>query len=89
MSGPDKGEKLISIWTWCGALVAVYGVLLVGIGVYYLIRPETQTVTAHLNPSLWWGGVMLVSGIALLTGPRLAVRMSDRGQSNDRREDGP
>ena len=88
MSEPEEGGKLISIWTWCGALVALYGVLLVGIGVYYLIHPETATVTAHLNPSLWWGGVMLVSGIALLTGPRLAERLGDRGGKNDRHEEG-
>ncbi len=72
MSGSK--EELVSIWTWCGGLVAVYGVLLTGLGVYYVYYPETQTVTAHLNPSLWWGAVMLVSGAALLGLPRLAAR---------------
>ena len=67
-------QELISIWTWCGALVAVYGVLLVGIGVYYVYYPEAQTVTGHLNPSLWWGAIMVVSGAALLGIPKLAGR---------------
>jgi drug/metabolite transporter (DMT)-like permease len=73
MSGSK--QELISIWTWCGALVAVYGVLLVGMGVYYVFYPETQTVTAHLNPSLWWGAVMVVSGATLLVAPKLAARV--------------
>jgi uncharacterized membrane protein HdeD (DUF308 family) len=55
--------------------VAVYGVLLVGMGVYYVFYPETQTVTAHLNPSLWWGAVMVVSGATLLVAPKLAARV--------------
>ena len=73
MSGAK--EELISIWTWCGSLVALYGVLLVGIGVYYVYYPESQTVTAHLNPSLWWGAVMAISGTTLLVAPRLAARV--------------
>lgn len=73
MSGSK--QELISIWTWCGALVGLYGVLLVGMGVYYVYYPETQTVTAHLNPSLWWGAVMVVSGATLLVAPKLAARV--------------
>jgi len=72
MSGSK--EELVSIWTWCGALVAVYGVLLVGTGVYYVYYPEVQTVTAHLNPSLWWGAVMVLSGATLLVAPKMAGR---------------
>jgi hypothetical protein len=74
MSG--TGDKLISIWTWCGALVAAYGVLLTGIGVYYAYHPEVVTVTADLNPSLWWGVIMVVSGVALLVVPTLAGRLT-------------
>jgi len=88
MGEPKGEEKLVSIWTWCGALVAAYGVLLTGMGVYYLIRPETETVTAHLNPSLWWGIVMIVSGVALYGGPKLAERLGDKRTSTDSSEDG-
>ncbi len=76
MSGTP--EKLISIWTWCGALVAAYGVLLTGIGVYYAYHPEVLTATAELNASLWWGLIMVVSGAALLGLPRLAGRLTGR-----------
>ena len=77
--------KLLSIWTCCGALVACYGALLTGIGIYYVVRPETATATAELNASLWWGAVMVVAGIALLVGPKLANR---RGGTSDREEEG-
>jgi len=88
MSGPRDGEQLVSIWTWCGGLVALYGILLTGFGVYYIVRPETETATAHLNPSLWWGLVMLVSGAALLFLPKLTARLGERRGTNDISEEG-
>ena len=35
-------------------------------GVHFVFNPETTTAMAHLNPSLWWGMVMLFSGLLFL-----------------------
>lgn len=63
-------HKLISIWAWVGLVLTVYGFIITGCGVYYMASPETVTATAHLNPSLWWGAIMLVSGVVFLAAGR-------------------
>lgn len=71
--GTEAGPKAeakdalpISIWTWVGMVLAVYGVIIGGMGVSYLITPETVTATAQYNPSLWWGAMMTVAGVIFL-----------------------
>jgi hypothetical protein len=58
--------KMLSIWYFVGVLLTLLGVIITGMGVYYIINPETATAMAHLNPSLWWGLVMLFSGLLFL-----------------------
>ena len=70
MSENPQEERMISIWTWVGLVLSVYGVLIAGMGVYYIWNPH-QTVLAELNPSLWWGAIMLVAGIVFLLIPKL------------------
>jgi CDP-diglyceride synthetase len=71
-SEPQK--KMISIWTWVGLVLGVYGAIITAMGLYYVASPETLTVTAKYNPSLWWGLLMLVSGVAFSIGGRLSQR---------------
>ncbi len=67
---PTKAEPKhalpISIWTWVGMVLSVYGVIVTGMGVRYLSAPETQTATAQYNPSLWWGALMVLAGAIFL-----------------------
>jgi hypothetical protein len=56
----------VSIWTWVGMVLAVYGVIVTGMGVSYVIAPETATATAQYNPSLWWGALMTLAGVIFL-----------------------
>ncbi len=56
-------KEMLSIWVWVGLVLGVYGFLVTGMGIYYVFRPETLTATHDLNPSLWWGAVMTVTGI--------------------------
>ena len=56
-----KREEL-SIWFFCGMLTLAYGVILVGQGVYEHFGHEPHTVLANLEPTLWWGLVLLVFG---------------------------
>lgn len=64
-------EKIVSIWTWVGLILLVYGILIVSAGIYYISHPQPQ-VLAELNPSLWWGALMTVAGIIFLLIPKLA-----------------
>jgi hypothetical protein len=53
----------ISIWFFIGVLLAVYGVLICGYGVYELITGQTANVAlANLHAPVWWGALMLVLG---------------------------
>ena len=54
---------MISIWFFIGALLLVYGALILGAGVYqYLSPPERPTVLAALHAGIWWGLVLLALG---------------------------
>jgi hypothetical protein len=57
-----------------GLVLGVYGAIITVMGLYYIASPETLTVTAKYNPSLWWGLLMLFSGAAFIIGARLSQR---------------
>ena len=58
---PDSG---ISIWFFIGSLLTIYGVLILGYGLYSLVTPPLQpTVLAELHADVWWGAVLLVLGL--------------------------
>jgi hypothetical protein len=55
----------IPIWFFIGALVLVYGLLILGAGVYYLFhQPVHQVALAFLHADVWWGGLLVVIGMA-------------------------
>jgi hypothetical protein len=59
-------EHHISIWFLIGLQLAIFGVLIAGVGIFDLIFPPPpgqQTVLADLHASIWWGGIMLALGI--------------------------
>jgi hypothetical protein len=59
------GKGFISIWFFIGSLLAVYGVLILGSGLYELANPPAHPVTlANLHPAVWWGALMLGLGVA-------------------------
>lgn len=54
----------ISIWFFIGSLLTIYGVLILGYGLYSLVAPPAQpTVLAELHADVWWGAVLLVLGL--------------------------
>jgi hypothetical protein len=58
---PDGGR--ISIWFFVGALVLVFGVLILGAGIYNLISPISPPVVLdELHVGIWWGALMIVLG---------------------------
>lgn len=58
-------SKHISIWFFTGALVAVYGALILGAGIVQIFQPpQPPVVLENLHFGAWWGGILLVLGAA-------------------------
>ncbi len=56
----SKGS--VSIWFFVGALLLVYGFLIMGAGLYGLAHPP-QVKLADLHAGIWWGGLLLLLGV--------------------------
>ncbi len=57
-------KNFISIWFFIGALLALYGALILGSGIYGLYVPSTTAVALpQLHIPIWWGAGMLVFGL--------------------------
>ena len=60
-------KEPISIWYFVGLILTVYGVLIMGAGLYDLIAGiKRDTVLAELHAGVWWGGLLLILGIVYL-----------------------
>jgi hypothetical protein len=58
------GRHSIAIWFFIGALLFVYGALVLGAGVSELIHPQPTTVVlSDLHVAIWWGAGMLILGL--------------------------
>ena len=56
-----SSRETIPIWYFIGVLLLVYGVIILGAGIYQVYHPP-DTVLNHLQPALWWGALVLVMG---------------------------
>jgi hypothetical protein len=64
-------KHFISIWFFIGLLLTVYGVLILGSGVFELSSGPAagaqagveSNVMANLHAAIWWGGLLLASGL--------------------------
>ncbi len=58
-------EKQIPIWYFIGILLTVYGVLIVGAGIYSWIHPpprSAQVALWGLHADVWWGILLTIIG---------------------------
>jgi hypothetical protein len=54
----------VSIWFFIGLLLAIYGVLILGAGLYALVKPpHREVVLAGLHAGIWWGALLLIIGL--------------------------
>jgi len=57
-------KREIPIWFFIGALLTVYGVLILGTGLYHLISPPKQTLAlSNLHADIWWPLLLLAVGL--------------------------
>ncbi len=55
------------IWYFVGLLLLIMGTIIVIAGFVTLINPPPeQKVLASLHPDLWWGAIMMISGLIFL-----------------------
>jgi hypothetical protein len=55
-------EHGIPIWFFIGALLAVYGVLILGAGIVGLFHPPAVEL-ASLHAPIWWGALLIAIGL--------------------------
>ena len=75
-------RKMLSIWFFVGLMLTILGALIVATGVNYIFHPQDLTVLAHLNTNLWWGAVILLSGLAFLI-PAIIHYRSNQAANED------
>lgn len=62
------------IWYFVGLILAVIGAIVLGAGITIWFRPPANpTVLAELHPNLWWGAILLVSGLIFVWANRKKV----------------
>jgi hypothetical protein len=57
-------SREISIWFFIGVLLTIYGVTILGYGIWELVTGTMPNVVlVNLHAPVWWGAIMLVLGI--------------------------
>lgn len=57
-------KHFMPVWFFIGLLLTVYGVLILGTGIYELFVPlNRQLAMGHLHIGIWWGAGMLLFGL--------------------------
>jgi hypothetical protein len=61
-------KHYIPIWFFIGSLLLLYGLLILGAGIYQVFVPPAQpTVLARLHAGVWWGGLLVSSEASTAT----------------------
>ena len=57
------GKTPISVWFFTGVLLAFYGVVILGYGLYALgAPPDPHRALSELRPEIWWGALLFLFG---------------------------
>jgi asparagine N-glycosylation enzyme membrane subunit Stt3 len=57
-----EDHPIIPVWFFVGVILFLYGLLILGSGIYQVSHPPA-TVLAHLRPALWWGALLAIIGV--------------------------
>jgi hypothetical protein len=59
-----ESEKQIPIWFFIGLLLLIYGILILGTGIYKTVcPPEKPVALAYLHADLWWSILLIIVGL--------------------------
>ena len=64
MTGITKEKGHVFIWAWVGLVLGTFGLIVLGTGLVRFHRPPA-TVLGDLHPRIWWGALMVVTGLVL------------------------
>jgi hypothetical protein len=58
-------EHQVPIWFFIGVTLLIYGLIILGTGLYGLVDPSVEAGIAlnWLHASIWWGVFMAVGGV--------------------------
>jgi FtsH-binding integral membrane protein len=54
-------HHMIPVWFFVGVILLIYGVIILGTGIYEFNSPP-PTVLAYTHPAIWWGALLTVIG---------------------------
>jgi hypothetical protein len=60
-----EDHHIIPVWFFVGVILFIYGLLILGSGIYQVSHPPA-TVLAHLRPALWWGALLAIIGVVYI-----------------------
>ncbi len=59
----SEHKHYISIWFFIGSLLSIYGLLILGAGIYNLYQPPAHPVVlGELHAGVWWGMLLVAFG---------------------------
>lgn len=50
------------LWLFISSILFIYGIIIFSAGIYYWRVKMPETALSNLNPSLWWGALLMVVG---------------------------
>ncbi len=54
---------MVSIWFFIGSLLLIYGMLILGAGLYEKASPPAHPVVlSELHAGIWWGALLIILG---------------------------
>ena len=56
-----RGHHMIPVWFFVGVILFIYGIIILGTGIYEFSSPP-PTVLANTHPAVWWGALLIVIG---------------------------
>jgi len=56
-----REHHMIPVWFFVGVILLIYGVIILGTGIYEFSTPP-PTVLASTHPAVWWGALLTVIG---------------------------
>jgi len=57
-------KHIVPVWFFIGLLLAIYGVLILGSGIYEVFVPlNRELAMGYLHIGIWWGAGMLLFGL--------------------------